>query len=114
VFRRGSRRGARRVPLGPVPAVAVFLMLGSGHRGLTEAAGSERCVARLAPATLGKGFGAYHATVGMAALRPGSDSAWFSADFRAPQRCRFRRWNDDQRWRCGWRVLRGTFWESPT
>ena len=52
--------------LGPVAAIAVFLALGL-VAGLTESA--ERVVvARLAPRRTGRGFGAYHAVTGLAAL----------------------------------------------
>ncbi len=52
--------------LGPVAAIAVFLALGL-VAGLTESA--ERVVvARLAPRRTGRGFGAYHALTGLAAL----------------------------------------------
>jgi MFS family permease len=56
-------------PLGPAPAVAAFLLLGVVS-GLTES-GERLLVARLAPATLGRGFGVYHALVGVAALPAG-------------------------------------------
>jgi MFS family permease len=55
--------------LGPGLAVAAFLLLGV-VAGLTES-GERLLVARLAPATLGRGFGAYHALVGLAALPAG-------------------------------------------
>jgi MFS family permease len=55
--------------LGPVGAVAAFLLLGI-VTGLTES-GERVLVTRLAPATLGRGFGAYHALVGVAALPAG-------------------------------------------
>lgn len=52
--------------LGPAAAIAVFLALGL-VAGLTESA--ERVVvARLAPRRTGRGFGAYHALTGLAAL----------------------------------------------
>ncbi|MDX2120740.1 MAG: MFS transporter [Gemmatimonadota bacterium] len=52
--------------LGPVAAITVFLALGL-VAGLTESA--ERVVvARLAPRRTGRGFGAYHALTGLAAL----------------------------------------------
>jgi MFS family permease len=55
--------------LGPAMAVAAFLLLGI-VTGLTES-GERLLVARLAPATLGRGFGVYHALVGVAALPAG-------------------------------------------
>jgi MFS family permease len=57
------------VPLTPASAVAAFLLLGI-VTGLTES-GERLLVARLAPATLGRGFGVYHALVGLAALPAG-------------------------------------------
>ena len=58
--------GALALPLAPVAAVAVFLAFGASA-GLTESA--ERVlVARLAPVRSGRGFGAYHALTGLAAL----------------------------------------------
>ncbi|HEY7636163.1 MAG TPA: MFS transporter [Gemmatimonadales bacterium] len=55
--------------LTPATAVAAFLFFGV-VAGLTES--SERLlVARLSPATLGRGFGVYHALVGLAALPAG-------------------------------------------
>jgi MFS family permease len=57
------------VQLGPAIAVATFLLLGL-VTGLTES-GERVLVARLAPATLGRGFGVYHALVGVAALPAG-------------------------------------------
>ena len=58
--------GALALPLAPVAAVAVFLAFGLAA-GLTESA--ERVlVARLAPVRPGRGFGAYHALTGLAAL----------------------------------------------
>jgi len=56
-------------PLAPIAAVAAFLLLGVVS-GLTES-GERLLVARLAPATLGRGFGVYHALVGLAALPAG-------------------------------------------
>jgi MFS family permease len=56
-------------PLGATAAVAAFLLLGVVS-GLTES-GERLLVARLAPATLGRGFGVYHALVGLAALPAG-------------------------------------------
>jgi MFS family permease len=55
--------------LAPAMAVAAFLLLGV-VTGLTES-GERVLVARLAPATLGRGFGVYHALVGVAALPAG-------------------------------------------
>ena len=57
------------IQLGPAIAVATFLLLGL-VTGLTES-GERVLVARLAPATLGRGFGVYHALVGVAALPAG-------------------------------------------
>jgi MFS family permease len=55
--------------LSPTAGVAVFLLLGL-VAGLTEA--SERAlVARLAPVRTGRGFGSYHALIGVAALPAG-------------------------------------------
>ncbi|MGH7509396.1 MAG: MFS transporter [Gemmatimonadales bacterium] len=56
-------------PLAPAPAVGLFLMLGL-VAGLTES-GERAVVARLAPVRTGRGFGAYHALVGAAALPAG-------------------------------------------
>jgi predicted MFS family arabinose efflux permease len=56
-------------PLSEAAAIAVFLALGVVG-GLTEAA-ERATVARLAPVRTGRGFGAYHATVGLAALPAG-------------------------------------------
>jgi MFS family permease len=55
--------------LRPAMAVASFLLFGVVS-GLTEP-GERSMVARLAPATLGRGFGVYHALVGLAALPAG-------------------------------------------
>jgi MFS family permease len=55
--------------LAPAMSVAAFLLLGV-VTGLTES-GERVLVARLAPATLGRGFGVYHALVGVAALPAG-------------------------------------------
>ncbi len=52
--------------LGPALAIVVFLGLGL-VAGLTEAA-ERALVARLAPKRTGRGFGAYHAVTGLAAL----------------------------------------------
>jgi MFS family permease len=58
--------GCLAFPLAPGTAVPVFLALGT-VAGLTES--SERTlVARLAPKRTGRGFGAYHAVTGLAAL----------------------------------------------
>jgi MFS family permease len=58
--------GAR---LSPAGAVAVFLLLGP-VAGLTESA-ERSLVARLAPVRTGRGFGIYHALVGLTALPGG-------------------------------------------
>ena len=58
--------GAR---LSPEGAVAVFLLLGP-VAGLTESA-ERSLVARLAPVRTGRGFGIYHAVVGVTALPAG-------------------------------------------
>jgi hypothetical protein len=50
-------------------AVGVFLLLGL-VAGLTEAA-ERALVARLAPVRTGRGFGSYHALIGVAALPAG-------------------------------------------
>jgi predicted MFS family arabinose efflux permease len=50
-------------------AVVVFLLLGM-VAGLTEAA-ERALVARLAPVRTGRGFGSYHALIGVAALPAG-------------------------------------------
>ncbi|HEV8176693.1 MAG TPA: MFS transporter [Gemmatimonadales bacterium] len=55
--------------LGPAEAIGVFLVLGL-VAGLTES-GERTVVARLAPVRTGRGFGSYHALVGMAALPAG-------------------------------------------
>jgi len=61
--------GALALPLAPAAAIAVFLAFGLAA-GLTESA--ERVlVARLAPVRSGRGFGAYHALSGLAALPAG-------------------------------------------
>ncbi len=54
---------------GPAMAIALFLLLGL-VAGLTES-GERTVVARLAPVRTGRGFGAYHALVGAAALPAG-------------------------------------------
>ena len=61
-------------PLPPAWAVAVFLLFGL-FAPLTEPA-ERALVARLSPATLGKGFGAYHALTGLAALPAGLFFGW--------------------------------------
>jgi MFS family permease len=53
----------------PAVAVAVFLVLGA-VAGLTESA-ERALVARLAPVRTGRGFGSYHALIGVAALPAG-------------------------------------------
>lgn len=55
--------------LGPGEAIIVFLALGL-VAGLTES-GERAVVARLAPVRTGRGFGSYHALVGLAALPAG-------------------------------------------
>lgn len=55
--------------LGPAEAITVFLVLGL-VAGLTES-GERAVVARLAPVRTGRGFGSYHALVGVAALPAG-------------------------------------------
>jgi hypothetical protein len=52
-----------------VAAVALFLGIGL-VAGLTES-GERAVVARLAPVTLGRGFGVYHGLLGAAALPAG-------------------------------------------
>jgi len=81
-----DRRGARQVvaagailfaliafglglPVGPAGAIGLFLLLGL-VAGLTES-GERTLVARLAPVRTGRGFGAYHAVTGIAALPAG-------------------------------------------
>lgn len=56
-------------PLTPTAAVGVFLLLGA-VAGLTEAA-ERALVARLAPVRTGRGFGTYHALIGVTALPAG-------------------------------------------
>jgi MFS family permease len=56
--------------LSPAAAVVVFLLFGL-VAGLTEAA-ERALVARLAPVRTGRGFGSYHALVGVAALPAGA------------------------------------------
>jgi MFS family permease len=60
---------ALATPLGPAAATSAFLLFGLVS-GLTES-GERLLVARLSPATLGRGFGVYHALVGLAALPAG-------------------------------------------
>jgi MFS family permease len=84
--RLSDRRGARLVvaaggvlfaliafalglTIGPTAAVALFLVLGL-VAGLTES-GERSVIARLAPVRMGRGFGAYHALTGIAALPAG-------------------------------------------
>ena len=55
--------------VGPGAAVALFLVLGL-VAGLTES-GERSMIARLAPVRMGRGFGAYHALTGIAALPAG-------------------------------------------
>jgi MFS family permease len=55
--------------VGPVAAVTLFLVLGL-VAGLTES-GERSMIARLAPVRMGRGFGAYHALTGIAALPAG-------------------------------------------
>jgi MFS family permease len=57
-------------PLAPAPAIGLFLVLWL-VAGLTES-GERAVVARLAPVRTGRGFGAYHAVVGVAALPAGA------------------------------------------
>ncbi|HET7041389.1 MAG TPA: MFS transporter [Gemmatimonadales bacterium] len=61
-------------PLPPAWAMAVFLLFGL-FAPLTEPA-ERTLVAKLSPATLGKGFGAYHALTGLAALPAGLFFGW--------------------------------------
>jgi MFS family permease len=55
--------------LGPAEAIGLFLLLGL-VAGLTES-GERAVVARLAPVRTGRGFGSYHALIGVAALPAG-------------------------------------------
>jgi len=55
--------------IGPMVAVTLFLVLGL-VAGLTES-GERSMIARLAPVRMGRGFGAYHALTGIAALPAG-------------------------------------------
>jgi MFS family permease len=57
------------LPIGAAGAVALFLLLGL-VAGLTES-GERTVVAWLAPVRTGRGFGAYHAATGIAALPAG-------------------------------------------
>lgn len=57
------------VSVTPAAAIALFLVLGM-VAGLTES-GERALVARLAPVRTGRGFGAYHALLGAAALPAG-------------------------------------------
>ncbi|MEO8227914.1 MAG: MFS transporter [Gemmatimonadota bacterium] len=61
--------GAMGLRLSPTAAIAVFLAFGL-VAGLTESA-ERAMVARLAPVKTGRGFGAYHALTGFAALPAG-------------------------------------------
>jgi len=61
--------GALGLPLTEAAAIAVFLAFGL-VAGLTESA-ERAMVARLAPVKTGRGFGAYHALTGLAALPAG-------------------------------------------
>ncbi len=84
--RMSDRQGARNVvaaggvlfalvvfglgmPIGPVPAIGLFLLLGV-VAGLTES-GERSLVASLAPVRTGERFGIYHALTGLAALPAG-------------------------------------------
>jgi len=55
--------------IGALAAVTLFLVLGL-VAGLTES-GERSMIARLAPVRMGRGFGAYHALTGIAALPAG-------------------------------------------
>ena len=57
------------IPVTPGTAIALFLVLGL-VAGLTES-GERAVVARLAPVQTGRGFGAYHGLLGVAALPAG-------------------------------------------
>ena len=61
--------GALGLPLTEAAAIAVFLAFGL-VAGLTESA-ERAMVAKLAPVKMGRGFGAYHALTGLAALPAG-------------------------------------------
>jgi len=58
--------GAMGLETGAVGVTVAFLVFG-GVAGLTESA-ERSLVARLAPVHIGRGFGAYHAVTGLAAL----------------------------------------------
>lgn len=62
----GLAAAALGATLSPAAAIAVFLSLGL-VAGLTESA-ERALIARLAPRRTGRGFGAYHAVTGLAAL----------------------------------------------
>ncbi len=62
------------IPLTPAVAVVLFLALGL-VAGLTES-GERAVVARLAPVRMGRGFGSYHALVGVTALPAGLIFGW--------------------------------------
>jgi MFS family permease len=62
------------VPISPTGAIGLFLLLGL-VAGLTES-GERAVVARLAPVRTGRGFGAYHASLGVAALPAGLLFGW--------------------------------------
>jgi hypothetical protein len=61
-------------PLPATAAVVVFLAFGL-FAAFTEPA-ERTLVARLSPATLGRGFGVYHALTGLAALPAGLFFGW--------------------------------------
>lgn len=65
-------------PLGEVAGVGVFLALGLAS-GLLEPA-ERSLVAQLAPVRTGRGFGAYHAVTGFAALPAGLLFGWLYQD----------------------------------
>lgn len=68
-------------PLGEIAAVGVFLALGLAS-GLLEPA-ERSLVAQLAPVRTGRGFGAYHAVTGFAALPAGLFFGWLYQDIGA-------------------------------
>ena len=68
-------------PLGEIAAVGVFLALGLAS-GLLEPA-ERSLVAQLAPVRTGRGFGAYHAVTGFAALPAGLLFGWLYQDIGA-------------------------------
>jgi MFS family permease len=72
--------GARPSPAG---AVIVFLVLGA-VAGLTESA-ERALVARLAPVRTGRGFGSYHALIGVAALPAGLAFGALYQEFGGPR-----------------------------